>query len=633
MAYIAYGAGANAVFPSVYQDPKYPKDIVINGILFDTDTMTPKVGSNVMAWTGDYGVGTTRSWGVIDDDDIYYFGIIQNDHAGYQYATTFAPNHPYQARTTKSDGSDYSSTNDIERSGFWYAGPHMWARDWLEHPHKTTEINNTTNQYIYMIPNHDDMSSHGFYDASDRNMMWQNGVFRYQGVGSGSRLIDPETNSGNVFVSNVSSTTITCETIEAITYTTEVNLNTTTQVELYKPTTTDPHFIHRLTKCNNGDHFLLAHQGSGGIGCGMNPDLLRYDNSSNSITIEANNFAANYQRSYPMNLPSNVVYHQESDESTTSKKICYYLTWNYPGADNAAHVLSLIEMDVSANTISRTSCTYTVPAIGNTDDDLGTEGMNSGLGPDYYYDSRIMSASQDIDSQKYLFNFITCNSRPAAYHDPFYMILKINASNAASLTSVEGGAWLDILTASSKVVNNSDKIPWCVAPLNVEHTLMMVYTKYSTHLVKFDTSTESLSEVWMEDETMFNEVMWLPSGKVITSQFNSSFAEGSAAVDWHAPKPLQVWAQDLVYNVDITTDSNYVEYAGSDITNTLSISAQDGTDSNVSTDLTLQIIGPALFDNAATTKTITTSATEDVTETLTINDNGQIEIKVVEIQT
>ena len=31
MAYIAYGAGGNAAFPSVWQDPKYPKDIVING--------------------------------------------------------------------------------------------------------------------------------------------------------------------------------------------------------------------------------------------------------------------------------------------------------------------------------------------------------------------------------------------------------------------------------------------------------------------------------------------------------------------------------------------------------------------------------------------------------------------------
>lgn len=289
-------------------------------------------------------------------------------------------------------------------------------------------------------------------------------------------------------------------------------------------------------------------------------------------------------------------------------------------------------MDVSANTITRTQCTWGAPAITAVDDD-NSNVFASGLGPDYYFDRRIISASQDIDSQKYLFQFITCRGNQTNHHDRYYMINAISASNAASLSSRVGGTWDDVLTASSKNQNGYDICPWCVAPLNVEHTLMMVYTKFSTHLVKFDLSTETLVEVWMDDETMFTEVMWMPSGKVLTSQFNSLFAQGSSAVDHHAPRPLQVWAQDLIYNVDITTDSNYVEYAGSDITNTLTISAQDATDSNVSTDLTLQIIGPALFDNDTTTKTITTSAAEDVTETLTINDNGQIEIKVVEIQT
>lgn len=631
MAYIAYGAGGNATFPSVYQDPKYPKDIVINGILFDTDTFTPKVGSNVMAWTGSYGV-TTKAWVSFDDDDAYYFGIINNDSPGYTYVTTFAPNYAYQARDVKSDGTPYNATESTQRSSFWYTGTHMHGRDWLEHPIKTTHINNSTNQYVYMSTYNDSSGAHGFYDASGRNMMWQDGIYRNQGAKTGNRLIDPETTSGNLFVSNVSTSTITCETLEAITYTTDPNLNTATQLMLYNPTTTNPLWIHHLTKCNNGDHFFLTHEGDAGIGGGDHVDLIRYDNSSNSVTVEVNDMANGSSHQYPMNLPSNVVYHQASGETTTSKKICYYFQYNTSSVDTTTNKIFLIEMDVSANTITRTECSWGAPAVGSIDDDNSTV-FSTGLGPDYYFDRRIMSASQDIDSQKYLFQFITCRDNQTVNHDRYYMINAISQSNAASLSSRVGGTWDDVLTASPKNQNDYDICPWCVAPLNVEHTLMMVYTKYSTHLVKFDLSTETLVEVWMDDETMFTEVMWMPSGKVLTSQYDLSFGNGTTAVDHHAPRPLQVWAQDLIYNVNITTDSNYVEYAGSDITNTLTISAQDATDSNVATDLTLQIIGPALFDNGATTKTITTSATEDVTETLTINDNGQIEIKVVEIQT
>ena len=160
----------------------------------------------------------------------------------------------------------------------------------------------------------------------------------------------------------------------------------------------------------------------------------------------------------------------------------------------------------------------------------------------------------------------------------------------------------------------------------------MVYTKHSTHLVKFDTSNETFSEIWMDDDTYFNEVMWLPSGKILTGQYENKFSSLSNPVDYHAPKAIQVWSEDLIYNVDITTSSNYVTYSGSDVSNTLSISAYDGNDARVATDLTLKIVGPAVFDNSTKTKTVTTSTSAAVTETITINDDGHVEVKVIEIQ-
>ena len=124
---------------------------------------------------------------------------------------------------------------------------------------------------------------------------------------------------------------------------------------------------------------------------------------------------------------------------------------------------------------------------------------------------------------------------------------------------------------------------------------------------------------------------WLPSGKVITSQYENKFAVGNL-VDFHAPRPIQVWAEDLIYNVDITASSNYVEYAGSDVYSTLTISAYNGSNARVATALTLNVIAPATFDNGQVMQTVTTSSSAGVTETITIVDSGNVEVEVLEIQ-
>jgi hypothetical protein len=641
MAYIAHGAGQNASFPSVWQDVKYPKDIVINGILFDIDTFTPKIGSRVMNWTGNFGTGAAKTWTSYDDDDIYYFGIWHNDNAAAQTAgTIFAPNYPMVSRAITSDYVNNNADGPTMMRNATHCNTSLWHRDWLDHPLKTWHYNYTIDEYLGMWPYAHTNGSRVHYDGSNGKMCYMDGTYRTIGAEIGYNIIDPETSSGMLFRQIHSDNTKTCQQLAVINYTSDANLRSTTKTELYGTTSTSS-YIHHLTKCNNGDHFFLTHEGSTSLGGNnMNADIIRYVNSTNTITEEYTNFANAQYYYYPFCGPSNVVYHQESGESTTSKKICYYYQFGTATFDwNLYNRVWFIEMDIDAATITRTLCTHTHPAVANADDDIADARVSAAIslfGPEYIVESRIISASQAIDSQKYLLVGILNNGTYSKAHDRPYMMMKIDASDATNLTAVTGsgtyGKWNDILTTSPNLVNDYDAAPWCIAPLNTEHTIMMVFTKHSTHVLKFDTSTETMSEVWYDHYTVFQQVMWMPSGKVLTAEWEKDFAVGTAVVDQHAPTPLQVWAEDLVYNVSVTTDSDYVTYAGSDITNTLSISAQDATDSNVETDLTLQIVGPALFDNSTKTKTVTTSKTADVTETLTINDNGHIEVKVVEIQ-
>lgn len=641
MAYIAHGAGQNASFPSVWQDVKYPKDIVINGILFDIDTFTPKIGSRVMNWVGNHSVNTAKTWTVLDDDDIYYFGIWHNDNGASQFAgAIMAPNYPMVSRAANSDYSNTSTDGSIMMQHATCCNTSLWHRDWLDHPLKTWHYNYTIDEYLGMWPYVHNNGARAHYNGANGKMCYMDGTYRTQASEYGFNIIDPETSSGMLFRQLHGSATQHSQQLAVINYSTDQNLRTVTKTELYGTTSTTS-YIHHLTKCNNGDHFFLAHEGSTTSGgSNLNVDILRYVNSTNSITEEYTGIGNSQYYYYPMSVPSNVVYHQESAESTTSKKICYYFRTGTSTFDAPAYnIIYLIEMDIDAATITRSTASHTVPSVASADDDLADQRQSAAislLGPEYIIDLRIISASQAIDSQKYLLATVVNNGTYSKAHDRPYYMMKISASNAASLTALTGsgtyGKWNDILTTSPNLVNDYDAAPWCIAPLNTEHTIMMVFTKHSTHVVKFDTSTETMSEVWYDHYTVFQQVMWMPSGKVITAEWEKDFAVGTAAVDYHAPTPLQVWAEDLVYNVSVTTDSDYVTYAGSDITNTLSISAQDATDSNVETDLTLQIIGPALFDNSTKTKTVTTSKTADVTETLTINDNGHIEVKVVEIQ-
>jgi len=462
-----------------------------------------------------------------------------------------------------------------------------------------------------MVPSNNNLGYVRNFEGGDGHTLYQNLVYMVGGSGKASWLIDAETDSGMLFVKHHSTTTVNTQKLSTFNYSSHPTLETSAQIELYAPTTTDPCYIHYLTKSNNGDHYFLTHQGDAGVGGGDHATILRYDNSTNSVVIEYDNFENTYNHTYPMTIPS---------------------------IDAVSNVPWFIEIDTANNTITNTKVTsYTPPALNTADDDITTGYFLEGEGPHVMIEQRILSTSQSIDSQKYFFIFTQSNGYSGlATYDHFYMITKIDAADPLKLTALSDtstyGVWEDILTTSVKNTDPNDIVPWCVAPLNTEHTLMMVYTKFSTHLVKFDTSAETLSEVWMDDDTVFNEVMWLPTGKVLTTQYENKFSVNGAAVDFHAPKPIQVWSEDLIYNVNITASSDYVEYAGSDVSNALTISAYDGSNSRVATDLTLKIIGPAVFDNNTATKTVTTSNSADVTETITIQDDGHIEVQVVEIQ-
>jgi len=153
MAYIAYGAGANAAFPSIYSDPKYPKDIVINGILFDIDTFTPKIGSNVMAYAGDYAVGTGKTFITLDDNDVYYFGIWNNDTISGQYTGIMCPNYPYVQRDIKSDGTHYDTAYTTTFVFNYMSGQTaLWGRDFLDYPIRASQYNSAISRYIQMVP-------------------------------------------------------------------------------------------------------------------------------------------------------------------------------------------------------------------------------------------------------------------------------------------------------------------------------------------------------------------------------------------------------------------------------------------------------------------------------------------------
>ena len=267
MAYIAYGAGGNAAFPSVWQDPKYPKDIVINGILFDIDTMTPKVGSDVMNYTGNYGVGGIKSWTVLDDDDIYYFGIMQNDHIAGQYTNIMTPNYPYVWRDAKSDGTPYNTTQATIQSGYIVGNTSILCRDWLEHPPRSIHLNTTTNEYVMMSTRADNNGTCIFWDASGDYKCFQQGQYLLTGGDTGNLIYDVDTDYGMLFMKLYNSTTLTGMMLEMKTYTADPSLHVDVAsdvVLLDLPSTTTPQYIHHLTKSNNGDHYFLTHNGAAG---------------------------------------------------------------------------------------------------------------------------------------------------------------------------------------------------------------------------------------------------------------------------------------------------------------------------------------------------------------------------------
>jgi hypothetical protein len=199
--------------------------------------------------------------------------------------------------------------------------------------------------------------------------------------------------------------------------------------------------------------------------------------------------------------------------------------------------------------------------------------------------------------------------------------------------------WDTLLSDSTRNANGADKVPWCVAPLNPEHTLMMVFCQYTTHIIKFshtgsgNNSNPSLEEVWFDENTIFTQAMWLPTGKVITAEWDERFRHGTGngTID-DQRLALQVWTEDQIYKLDILPDTQYMAYSGSNLSANVGFNAYNANNDLVSTSLKVEITGPAQFDNGTTLKTLTTSASANTVETITVTDDGQIEFRVLEVQ-
>lgn len=612
--------------PSIRENPK-DGDIVINGVAYDKASMMPKVGKNEVFFF-DTNSSIAAIAQLVDDNDAVAKmtpGLGNN----FERVTAISLS-PSVKRQMEDDRTRIADTW-IEAASFRYD---FHGRDWQEHPAKIHYYDDTNDMYYCAFfyshrygqwntfrgtSNEAYGINWSYYSAPtylNIGCIWD--VNDYGVVGTGHQATTAANNQG----------------IYGRNYSADALLETATVTTIYQESAGNTNAnVHYMGKMDNGD-LLFAHDRAFG-----NKKVGRVLNATNAISWDVAGFGtANAMKS----MPSNVVRHNETSETNTNKKIFYWSDANNTTAWNSNDIYRF-EIDTAQGTVTSQTCIKSNGSgVNNLTDNYGLWGGTTTAYFNTVYDSRICSTSTALNSQKFLMTFVQQmgddnSAGNNVVQNQALLCYEISASDDRTLTCRQATTWSDLLTTSSRNNNIGDKMPWCVAPLNAEHTLCMVFCTFSTHLIKLDTTIGTgggtWSEIWMDDELIFTDVAWLPQGKILASHWDERKRHGTPpGIIGDSYFALQVFSEDMIYKLDITPSLGYAEYSGSNISASVTINAYDANEARVATQVRLEIQGPAVWDNSTVYKDVTLSSSADTTENITITGDGQIEFKVVEIQ-
>ena len=608
--------------PSIRENP-YDGDIVINGVAYDRATMLPKVGKNEVFFVDFSGSAGSITMGV-DDNDIQWkhVPLCIDGHFERTSVISLSPSVKRQIEDDRTFVADIFKIHACGRYDFH-------GRDWLEHPIKLHHFNNVTNSYHGLVFTGHQYGSYQVWDASNDRVFGIDRTYE-QGAAGVPGAIVGYNDYGQVELGYYSDAATNKMYISHRNYSTEPQLRTPTITTLLDASggTANNANVHFLTKMDNGDFIFFVDTTFDGF------DIVRLKNSNNTIVYEFSNF----NNSTIKVIPSTLVRHNESSETTNTNKKIFYVS----DCDDTSYwdrqTIHRFTIDTAAGTIVQS----TVNLTANTTHIAATYDQLSGSSTTYfaaYWDQRIIQASQSLTSQKWLFRFTghvgvdDIQTQASNATNAAWVVSRIDAVNSNVLVNTHSGTWQSLLTASTRDRGIGDQVPWCIAPLNPEHTLMLVFCTFSIHLLKLDTSNGTLSEVWMDDNYIVSDVSWLPEGKVLVAHWDERKRYGTGnGVIADSFFALSVFTEDQIYNLDITPSIGYAEYTGTDIPATVTLNAYDASDARVGTQIRLEIAGPATWDNSTKYKDVTLDSTADTVENITITGDGQIEFRVLEIQ-
>lgn len=612
--------------PSVRENPK-DGDIVINGVAYDKASMMPKVGKNEIFLFDASSTVSSITMLVDDNDGVSKMtpGLANNFER--MSVLSLSPS----VKRSIEDGRTMIADTWIEAATFRYD---FHGRDWQEHPAKIHYYDDTNSMYYCAFFNAHRYGQFNTFRGTSGEVYGTDWSY-YQAPGYNIPGCIWDVNDyGVVGLAHYGNASSSNQGIYGKPYSANAQLETATVTTIYQESTAQTNAnVHYMGKMDNGD-LLFCHDRAFG-----NKKVGRVLNSTNAISWDISSFGLNNAMK---SVPSNVVRHNESSETNTNKKIFYWSDASHTTSWNS-NAISRFEIDTAQGTVTRSSCSLsTGSGVSALTDSYNLWGGTTTGYINTVYDARICSTSTALDSQKFLMQFVQqmgdddASSNTIANNQAL-LSWEISSSNDANLTLRQATTWDSLLTSSSRNTNRGHKMPWCVAPLNAEHTLCMVFTTFSTHLIKLDTTTGTgggtWSEVWMDDELIFTDVAWLPQGKVLAAHWDERKRYGAdpgTIVDSFFA--LQVFSEDMIYKLDITPSIGYAEYSGSNISASVTINAYDANEARVATQVRLEIQGPAVWSNSTKYKDVTLSSSADTTENITITGDGQIEFKVVEIQ-
>ena len=611
--------------PHARSNPK-DGDLVIHGIAYDTATMLPRVGKNEVHLFDTDPSQTNLTYETYNVDSVNRATNLSGDPSHY-YENTFAFNAPTVKRSMNYDRTIPTDAYSIS----YQARTDFQGRDWAESPAKHWVWDSSNDMYYNAHLFSNRYGSWAAYDGSNGKPLGNQRSYYIAPTYTVPNIICDLADRGAVCIQYYATTSAYSQTLSIYNYTTDPDLSSGAATVIGQPSSNSRVIWQYMGKSDNGDMFFIYHNGGAST-------LMRYENSTGSLNTEFSSYLSN--PSAVVSVPSQVMRHNNVGENNPNKKVFYVTPCSDPSYWEYNTPIKF-QIDTALNTITKTQCTRANNPPNITGDSYGQHDSTALAN---YWETRLISVdSSNIEAQKWAFAFQghtgiddvhVSGSFDSATAERMWTLGSFRTNNDTYYEPKDSGQWEDILTNSSRNRSFADMVPWCIAPLNPEHTLMMVFCTFSTHLLKFNPSASAgsyLQEVWYDENMIINDVSWLPTGKVLTSEIDLRFEETGGVVD-AGRQLIQVWAEDMIYKIDITPDTGYVSFEGTNLNANVDFSAYNANNQLVTTDVKVEIFGPAEFDNGSTIKDVSLKSSGANTQTVTITGDGQIEFKVLEVQ-